>query len=147
MSDTKQENVVYAIRRPEISNGLKRTFHKKLEVMKCIYAEPTSRRPYRCNEIFVWEKGQYVLKRCPSTSLMMPFKINSELPDVKLLNTEYIFFYDVDMAFLFKCLLVKEMGKRYEAEIKKLQETFKRNVPDVSNHLDRFRDEMPELFI
>lgn len=142
-----EENVVYAIRRPEISNGLKRTMHKKLEVMKCIYAESTSRRPYRCNEIFVWENDQYVIKGCPSTSLMMPFKINSELPDVKLLNTEYIFFYDLDMAFLFKCMLVKEMGKRYETEIKKLQETFRRNVPDVSNHLDRFRDEMPELFI
>ena len=142
-----EHNVVYAIRRPGISNGLKRTYHKKLEVFKGICNEPTSTRPYRCNELFVYEEGEYKIKRCIQLSLYKPKHVHSEIPDFSTLNTEYLFFHDLEMAFLCKCLLVKELGKSYEAEIQKLQDMFKRNVPDVSGHLDRFKKEMPELFI
>jgi hypothetical protein len=142
-----EHSVVYAIRRPQISKALKRTFYKDLEVFKGICKEPTSTKPYRCDELFYHEEGEYKTKKCIQLSLYKPQHIHSEIPDFSTLNAEYLFFHDLEMAFLCKCLLVKELGKSYEAEIQKLQNTFKRNVPDVSEHLDRFKKEMPELFI
>jgi hypothetical protein len=140
----KPKTRLYYIKTPHVSSGLKTTYNKQLEVFSG-YLEG---KFCHADKIFLYKKGEWVEK--PSNKSDKFFIMYSDLECLKQIGQyggTILFFDSLDLAIAAKLLLIQKMESVYMKEIKKITETFKRNVPDVEKPLEEMKLKIPEFFI
>lgn len=138
---------IYAIKPPYISNGLKRSYNKQIEVFEYSDKIDESNRHEYIRRFFYkngkWETDH---KSTRAPYIRKGVHIYDEII-MHHTNGNYECFSELEMAQASKFILIERMAKEYEREIKHLHELFKRNVPDVSDEIQQIKKVYPELFI
>ena len=144
---------VYFIDIPEVSSGLRRTYHKKLEVYSGELKECTNRYGYVSNiayadTIYKYQaKKGWVEKPYNSKSKVVSDKnIHSTMPNISSIGSD-TGFTSLELAQAAKMLLINDMREQYERQLVELKEMLARNVPDVSDAVNELKAEHPELFL
>lgn len=144
---------VYVIKRPEVSSGLKRTYHKNLEVIEC-KGRSGKEKPH-----IVIEQVCAIHKYSPAKKAWIRKAIGTQsnsfyspelhTTPITALNARHgdLVFTTLEAAQVTKLILIERLKKTYEAELAQLRELFKRNVPNVQEPMDQLLEEHPDLFI
>lgn len=146
--------MVYAIQQPEVSSGLKRTYHKKLEVFECKANKEKSTEVFLIADIqagytYSAAKKQWIRKpikhnggvRCPRERIHTTSTTTASYYD------KYVLFTTLEAAQVSKLLMIQQMAKKYNKELEELKALFKRNVPNVEEPMNQLLEEYPDLFI
>lgn len=131
---------LYFIKLPEVSSGLRKIINKKLEVFKgevttdCLgIRRVLSDTVYRYNT-----KKDTWTEHTDTRELVRLYQFPAYGPYV---------FDTLEKAQVAKLVAIQEMALTHQAELARLQELFKRNVPDVSKPLQTLRENHPEHFL
>jgi hypothetical protein len=145
---------VYYIDRPSVSNGLKRTYHKKLEVYYGALENLVARAynntqiyiSFRANSVYIYNQKKNIWVQKKSTKFL-----SIHLPVDRIFETAEVnkpgVYTTLEAACVAKLILIERMAEEYKKELKKLQETFKRNVPNVEQPFNQLLETHPDLFV
>lgn len=144
---------IYWIDAPSVSSGLKRTYHKKLEV----YSGTTSEDGKWADSDTLYRvlRGKWCDKAHKGSTFRLPYmyrqdKRNIEahetMPTLQEMNAGCAY-ATLEMAQAAKMILIQHMTKTYEAELVRLRELLKKNVPDIEKPLAVLKEDYPEYFI
>lgn len=137
---------VYFIDPPSVSNGLRRTYHKKLEV----YSGELQKDRVHADKIYKYLRGKWVEKPfngSESRWVRNQDSIYTTMPPINYMASSYSVFTSLEMAQAAKMILIQRMAKQYEEELERLREALSKNVPDVEKPLQELKDQYPEYFI
>jgi len=148
---------VFVIERPYMSSGLKRTYHKKLEVFECtaVESKATRDRPFaggwridsiECLHTYHPKKGwvkKLYTKSSPTNSSTTKYSTICPTAD----TNSSVFYSTLEAAQVSKLLLIKRMENEYKTAIKELEGTFARNIPAYKDPLNQLLDQHPDLFL
>ena len=145
---------VYYIEYPEVSAGLKRTYHKKLEVFYGAFSCPRT-NSYSQEEYYTVFKtaSVYNYNTKKNTWVQKPttqtFSCRININNIfDTAETSRVGVYsNLEAACVSKILLVEHMAEEYKKALKELQELFTRNVPDVQQPLNQLLETHPDLFV
>lgn len=142
------QKYIYVIEAPFVSAGLKKTFKKKIEVHRALVDEN-----YKTLKITLFYKTK-------PTSDWKQKKSNLKIHNYGVINKDVIisnviqipknskmFFYDFNVAYMSKVMLIKKMKERYLNEIKEITNIMNNNVPDIDNLIEEFQEQYPEYFV
>lgn len=142
---------IYAIKVPSISNGLRKSYNKQLEVYE-IEFEQTSHNHnvgyatgIKCWEYDLkgskdWKVGKGRFSERVNIHLIKKDIITSSSENVLL-------FDDFENAKVSKILLVNKLRKHYEDEIENIRKLYQKNVPDLNDEVEVLKQKYPEKFI
>jgi hypothetical protein len=140
-----------------VSSGLKRTYHKKLEIFECTAVEANTsiyayaQKGYYVNSIqYVhayhpkkgWVKKPYT-KSSLNSSAMTRYSTICHTTN----TSQNVLYSTLKAAQVSKLLLIKSMENKYKKAIKELEDTFARNVPAYKEPLNHLLDQHPDLFL
>jgi hypothetical protein len=138
MEDTES---VFFIKRPYVSNGLRRTFFKKIEIME---AKPLDSNKYEIFQIHNYLKSGWKVKQTKKF-ISSRDNIRNSL-DFK--NTrEDMCFETFELAYIAKVLLIERLKKEYVKELESLRAMMERNCPDVAANMKEIQEKYPEHLI
>jgi len=142
---------VFVIERPYVSSGLKRTYHKKLEVFECTAVETSVAHPFagwwcidniECVYTYHPKKG-WLEKACTKyPGDIDHFTIIHHTP-----HLNGVVYATIEAAQVAKLLMIKRMVETYKASIKELEACCARNVPAYKDPLNQLLDQHPDLFL
>ena len=135
----------YAIDKPYLSNGLRKSYCKKLEVHKMELNE--SSKLYYAIETYEFKKGKWVVVKTASKSMYASTTIQRSICKDAYLSNGMILFEKFDDAADTKFLLIEKLKFEYERELKYIKDLMERNVPDVTKECNKIRLKHAELFI
>lgn len=135
----------YAIDKPYLSNGLRKSYCKKLEVHKMELNENS--KIYCAVQTYEFKKGQWVVVKTASKSTYASAKVHTTICKDSPLNNTMLLFEKFDDAVDTKYLLLEKLKSEYKKEIEYIKDLMERNVPDVSDECDKIRLKHAELFI
>lgn len=152
--------VLYGIKCPEISKGLKRTYHKNMEILEFRYDFYETRfakaaYKYKQTHIHKFKNGKFERTKTSSAAfhLYADSKILSE-PVQRLYDSrrtgkhnELLVFDSFELAYISKTYLIKDMKNEYEHELEKLRTLMIKNVPDIEQHIKMIKETYPEYMI
>lgn len=131
---------LYFIKFPEVSSGFRKVINKKLEVFKGEVTTDSlgihqvlSDTVYRYNA-----KKDTWTEHTNTRELVRLYRFPTYGPNV---------FDTLEKAQVAKLVAIQKMALMHQAELARLQELFKRNVPDVSKPLQTLRENHPEHFL
>ena len=146
---------VFLIERPYVSSGLKRTYHKKLEVFECMAvksdASKYAREGYYVDSIQYlhayhqkkgWVKKPYT-KSSVNSSIMTRYSTIFPTTD----TNRSVLYSTLEAAQVSKLLQIKNMENEYKKVIKELEDTFARNIPAYKEPLNHLLEQHPNLFL
>lgn len=135
----------YAIDKPYLSNGLRKSYCKKLEVHKMELNE--SSKLYCAIETYEFKRGEWVTVKTASKSTYALAKVHTTICKDTHLNNGMLLFEKFDDAADTKFLLLEKLKIEYQNEIEYIKDLMERNVPDVSDECNKIRLKHAELFI
>lgn len=135
----------YAIDKPYLSSGLRKSYCKQLEVHKMELNEISNQ--YCAVQTYVFKKGQWLVVKTASKSMYASAKIHATICKDSPLNNTMLLFEKFDDAVDTKYLLLEKLKSEYKKEIEYIEDLMERNVPDVSDKCDKIRLKHAELFI
>lgn len=152
MTASQFPDVVYGMKPAYASSGLKRTYNKKIEVVKFVKLEEERAR-YVAEEVYRYKNdGTFKVGKSSDS-----FMSNHHLPihdgpstSHPAYGVNFTLFYDQDMAYISKVQSIENLKRSYTAELQCLQNLFDKNVPDLSGHtaaVQAIKEEHPEKFI
>lgn len=137
----------FMILQPAVSKGFKRTYHKKIEVYECELDIAIDRYYKKKKHLFKnnkWEISD-LNKRTDSMRIIVRGDLYTESSSGSG-GTEF-YFESFELAYISKVLMIQNMGETYLKNLEELKEQYKRNVPNVNNHLDIIKDKYSEYMI
>lgn len=145
---------VFYIQRPEASSGLKRTYHKKLEVfygemgaaITNSYTGHNRVNSFYATSVYRYNgKTKSWIEKPHVETFFGTYQAENvfSTPETRKIG----FYTTLEAACLAKLLLIQEMEKKYKKALNDLEALFKRNVPDINKPLDQLLDKHPDLFI
>lgn len=139
---------VYAIKVPYVSNGLQRSYNKQLEVYEYDFPSEHERMSIQPVCRHHYKRGTWVTDKRTRNgpNLYSNSAIQNDIV-AKSHSTSHLAFYDIEMAKASKFLLLDNMAEEYRRALVNLQELFERNVPDVSDEVQKVKEQFPEFFI
>lgn len=146
--------ILYLIKQPSISSGLRRSYNKQLEVLECCTNVNTSDENVmyldKVIAIHKYHAGKKQWIRKPSSKSIQARCIRQHIHTTTCttpLYTEYVMFTTVEAAQASKLILIEQLKNTYEKEIERLQTLFKRNVPNIDEPMNQLLETHPDLFI
>lgn len=142
---------VFYIDKPYVSSGLKRTYHKKLEVFEGeaeVYDTNVPGKWLSIKQVvyvYTYRKSKGWVRKNNTTRIHHYFQTKDIATNVSM--SDKAVYTTFEAAAASKLLLIQRMSREYEANIKKLQELYNRNVPATQHLLDEFLEEYPDIFI
>ena len=144
---------IYWIDVPTVSSGLRRTYHKKLEVYSGV--QEGSGGCTRSDTLYRILRGEWVDKKHSTSEFSMPFdystrkynnEIHKSMPQLSLMRRGCAY-ATLEMAQAAKMILIEDMKRKYEAELDNLRDMLKKNVPNIEKPLAVLKADYPEYFI
>jgi hypothetical protein len=129
-----------------VSSGLKRTYHKKLEV----FGGVLNGTNFIADTLHSYKKGVWVEKpiKNPDICHVGPNEIRSDITGLEKnrWNSDLVF-TSLDLAKAAKLITIQKLGVVYAEELVRLRELYDRNVPDIKAPLAEMYAEYPEYFV
>lgn len=141
---------LYTIKVPKISNGLKRTYNKQLEVyeLKQIDSSVPNHDVYIKCKVHKYTKKGWVTKDVNKNTRFINPKINNDIvQNNKDIINDHLFFDNIILAKCSKVFLIDSMKQKYLRAIEELNSHFEKNVPDVTGIINELKQENPEYFL
>jgi hypothetical protein len=141
----------YFTKAPYVSANFKKTYCKQLEIYE---GEITKSEKYgkpcmsvTSDTIHTYGKNGWVAKPYCNWSVNSYNSLpETSIPDMRKISDNTIF-TSLELAKAAKILKIQDLGVQYTKALKNLQDTFYKNVPDVSAPADELRKDHPEFFI
>ncbi len=152
MNDNTESFTVFVIDRPYVSEGLRRTYFKKLEVYECTAKAETAWwgeeiRIVKTNFLHSYTPKKGWIKRARKQGPRDFTQVHKDRV-VSTVNThDRVFYTTLEAAQISKLLLIKQMEEKYLKALQELQDMFKRNVPDYKTPMSDLLNQYPELFL
>lgn len=142
----------YLIHVPYTSQNLRVTYRKKMEVFECECSKNVARNRYQVDKIISLHVTQ--TPKLDDWDVRSPCEFHdrqfttllSSLSDIPR-HGKVFAFTTLELAKAAKMMLIDNMNSEYAKEIEHIEETRKRNVPDVSAVLDDIYQRFPEHFV
>jgi len=138
---------IFMIQRPYVSNGLKRSYHKKIEIMEYT---PWDKDPNRYLRIstHIWQKSGWKIKETFShVKTHSKIIIHNDVVSNKANIDDDVFFESFELAYISKIMLIQSMKEVYMESLKDLKEKMERNIPDIKDHLEQIKEKYSEYLI
>ena len=144
---------IYWIDVPSVSSGLRRTYHKKLEVYSGVKGDEQGCT--RSDTLYKILRGKWTDKGHTKAEFTMPYdyktrtyinKVHTAMPTLSLMR-QGCAYANLEMAQAAKMILLEDMKRTYERELDNLRDMLKRNVPDIKKPLAELKEAFPEYFI
>ena len=140
------------IESPYVSQNLTRTYKKTIEVYElkdCFKPPIRGRKQYNAVKKFTYKKFTYKKKWIETPANAIVKGVADIRDEVNYMpgGDKDLFFTSFELAYISKIMMIQSMKVKYYAEIKKIQETMERNVPDLTEHLKKIKAEHPEFLI
>lgn len=131
---------LYFIKFPEVSSGFRKIINKKLEVFKGeVTTDSLGIRQVLSDTVYRYNaKKDTWTEHTNTRELVRLYQFPTYGPNV---------FDTLEKAQIAKLVAIQKMALMHQAELARLQELFKRNVPDVSKPLQTLRENHPEHFL
>lgn len=146
-----ENETIYMIEIPSVSNGLKRTYHKKLEVFEKVYLgyNENGFPKYQTVKEHVYNKRNgWIERKSNGYAEIVRNPINHNLMQKASSYTKVLYFSDLEAAKSTKILLINDMKKKkYEEELSDLRKRMEKNVLDVVDLVEEVKEKYPEDFV
>jgi len=137
---------LYFIDVPYVSSGLKRTYHKKLEVFSGEYDKNAANYSVVIDTIYKFKKGEWV-KSSYTQYREFNMYIQTYIHSSMVTLQGNFAFTSPELAQAAKLMLIQKMGITYKKKLKELEELFSRNVPNIDKPLQLLKKDYPEYFV
>lgn len=137
----------YIIKVPYLSQGLKRSYNKQLEVYEMETGENYPMQFLNTCGIHEFKGGKWVYRKSTKT---LSVSLKGKVVQTEIVNSSSsieLIFEDLELAKVSKFLLLDDLKKTYKKEINKIVKLMERNIPDVSIEIEKIKENYPEHFI
>lgn len=142
---------IYAIKVPSISNGLRKSYNKQLEVYEIDFEQTSHNHNVGyATGIKCWEYDLKGSKEWKVSKGRFSERVNINLIKTDIItssNHDVVLFDNLENAQVSKILLVNQLRKHYEDEIENIRKLYEKNVPDLSDEVEDLKQKYPEKFI
>jgi len=132
---------IFFIKRPYVSNGLRRTYFKNIEIMEI---KPIETNRYEIFQVHKYLKSGWKVKKTKEF-MRSSAKIRNSLDLTH--TSEDMFFETFELAYIAKILLIERLKKEYVKELESLRSMMERNCPDVEANMKEIQEKYPEFLI